>query len=107
MSRPVILTRIHTTLPDTASAKTLAVALLQARLVACAHIAPQGLSLYTWNGTAEESAEVMLWLKTTADRAAEAVAELARRHPYDCPMILTDQVAANPAYADWVTDQTR
>ncbi|WP_444463248.1 divalent-cation tolerance protein CutA [Rhodobacter capsulatus] len=101
------LTRIHTTLPDTATAKTLAQALLQARLVACAHIAPPGLSLYTWNGTPEESAEVMLWLKTTPERAAEAVAELARRHPYDCPMILTDPVAANPAYADWVADQTR
>lgn len=100
------LIRIHTTLPDTATAKTVAAALLQARLVACAHIAPAGLSLYTWNGTAEESAEVMLWLKTTTDRAAEAVAELARLHPYDCPMILTDQVAANPPYAAWVAEQT-
>ena len=99
------LTRIHTTLPDTATAKTLAQALLQARLVACAHIAPPGLSLYTWNGTAEESAEIMLWLKTTPERAAEAVAELARRHPYDCPMILTDTVEANPAYVAWVAEQ--
>lgn len=99
------LTRIHTTLPDTATAKTLAAALLQARLVACAHIAPPGLSLYTWNSAAEESPEVMLWLKTTPERAAKAVAELARRHPYDCPMILTDTVEANPAYVAWVAEQ--
>jgi len=101
------LTRIHTTLPDTASAKTLAEALLQTRLVACAHIAPPGLSLYTWNGTPEDSPEVQLWLKTTPERTAAAVAEIARPHPYDCPMILTDQVEANQAYAEWVTDQTR
>ena len=99
------LSRIHTMLPDSASAKTLVAALLKARLVACAHIAPPGLSLYTWNGAAEESAEVMLWLKTTPDRAPAAVAEIARLHPYDCPMILTDTVTANAAYAAWVAEQ--
>ncbi|MFD2174559.1 divalent-cation tolerance protein CutA [Rhodobacter lacus] len=101
------LTRIHTTLPDAASARALAEALLHARLIACAHIAPPGTSLYTWNGAQEASAEVMLWLKTTPARAAEAVAEIERLHPYDCPMILTDRVAANPAYLAWAEAQTR
>ena len=100
------LTRIHTTLPDTASAQTLAEALLSARLVACAHISAPGLSLYTWNDQRETAPEVMLWLKTTAALAAKAVAELTRLHPYDCPMILTDQVTANEAYAAWVETQT-
>ncbi|WP_444452713.1 divalent-cation tolerance protein CutA [Rhodobacter capsulatus] len=101
------LTRILTTLPDTATATILGKALVTARLVACAHITPPGLSIYTWNGTPEDSPEVQLWLKTTPERTAAVLAEIARLHPYDCPMILTDQVEANQAYAEWVTDQTR
>ncbi|SOC16058.1 divalent-cation tolerance protein CutA [Rhodobacter maris] len=101
------LTRILTTLPDEASALALGRALVQARLVACANVGAHLTSLYTWDGKAEEAAEVQLWLKTTPARAAEAVAEIERLHPYDCPMILTDTVAANPAYLAWAEAQTR
>ncbi len=101
----MILTRILTTLPDTTSTQALGKALVTARLVACAHVSAPGTSFYIWEGQEEHSPEVQLWLKTTPDRAAEALAELARRHPYDCPMILTDTVEANPAYAAWVAEQ--
>lgn len=101
------LTRILTTLPDTASAQALGKALVTARLVACAHVSAPGTSFYIWEGQEEYSPEVQLWLKTTQDRTAATVAEIARLHPYDCPMILTDQVEANQAYAEWVSDQTR
>jgi len=100
------LTRILTTLPDTASAQTLGKALVTARLVACAHVSAPGTSFYIWEGQEEHGAEVQLWLKTTPALAARAVAEIARAHPYDCPMILTDTVEANPAYAAWVAEQT-
>lgn len=99
------LTRILTTLPNTASATALGKALVAARLVACAHVSAPGTSFYTWDGQAEESVEVQLWLKTTLARTPEAVAEVERLHPYDCPMILSDTVEANPTYAAWVAEQ--
>lgn len=100
------LIRILTTLPDTATASTLGKAMVTARLVGCAHVTAPGMSFYVWDGQEEASTEVQLWLKTTPDLAAKAVAEIERLHPYDCPMILTETVTANPAYAQWVMDQT-
>lgn len=100
------ITRLLTYLPTPEAARALGVALLEARLVACANIGGQVSSLYTWQGRAEETRETQLWLKTRADLAARAMAEIERLHPYDCPLIAADQVSVNAAYAQWVAEQT-
>lgn len=101
------ITRLLTYLPSQVAAKTLARALLDARLIACANIGAEVTSLYTWNGSPEEAQEIQLWLKTTTTLASKAMAEIARLHPYECPLIAADEITVNAPYADWVAEQTR
>lgn len=100
------LTRILTYLPTPEAARTLACALLDARLVACANIGPQVTSLYTWQGRPEDTPETQLWLKTTPALAPRTMAEIERLHPYDCPLIAADEITTNASYAAWAAQQT-
>ena len=101
------IARLLTYLPTPEAAQSVATALLDARLIACANIGAQVTSHYTWQGKPEETPEVQLWLKTRSDLAPEVMAKIEHLHPYDCPLIALDEIAVNPAYADWVNTQTR
>ncbi|MCE5973758.1 divalent-cation tolerance protein CutA [Sinirhodobacter sp. WL0062] len=101
------IARLLTYLPTADAAHPLAEALLDARLIACANIGAQVTSLYTWEGTREETPEVQLWLKTRRGLAPEVMAMIERLHPYDCPLVALDEITVNAAYADWVNAQTR
>ena len=101
------IARLLTYLPTTDAAHSLATALIDARLIACANIGAQVTSLYTWQGAREETPEVQLWLKTRSDLAPDVMAKIEQLHPYDCPLIALDEITVNQAYADWVNAQTR
>lgn len=97
---------IVTTLDDEAKAETLARALVEARLAACAQIFPVR-SIYRWKGAPEEAAEWRVEFKTRAALHERAVARLRALHPYETPEILGLDIAdADPAYAQWVFDST-
>ena len=98
--------RILTYTPSLDSARSIAGALLDARLVACANIGPGFESHYVWQGVREVSAETQLWLKTRADLRAAVMAEISRLHPYDVPLIAVDEIMVNAAYREWVVEQT-
>ena len=55
-----------TTLPDRASARALAEALVHERLAACVNVMAECTSIYRWQGAVETAAEVPLWIKTRA-----------------------------------------
>jgi periplasmic divalent cation tolerance protein len=95
-----------TTIYGAAAAKTMARAVLEARLAACVQIFPI-FSHFRWKGDMCESEEFQLHMKLRAEDY-EALAALVRRlHTYETPEILRLDVAqADPGYAEWLFDAT-
>jgi periplasmic divalent cation tolerance protein len=91
------------TAPDLKTARKLANAALQARLIACANLVPKVESHYWWNGKIERGAEVLMILKTTSRRLAALEKLVLALHPYDTPeFVVLDLRGGNRRYLDWV-----
>lgn len=99
---------VQTTLPDEASARALARALVEARLAACVTLGGPVESLYHWQGAVENAREVPLVAKTRAGLFA-AIAEAIRAgHPYELPEILAVPISEGTAdYLAWIDANTR
>lgn len=91
------------TAPSRDAARTLARALVEEQLAACCNIIDRVESIYRWEGSVEEASEVLVVIKTTAERF-EALKERALAlHPYDLPELIALPIAAgSPAYLDWL-----
>lgn len=90
------------TAPDLKTARKLARAALEARLIACANIVPKIESHYWWKDKLETSAEVLLTLKTTAARLPKLEKLVLELHPYDTPEFIALPVQAGTRrYLDW------
>ena len=57
------------------------------RLAACVNLVPV-TSVYRWEGVTQADEEVLLVVKTSAERVAELEAILADEHPYDVPELV-------------------
>lgn len=91
------------TAPDMKTARELARAALQARLIACANIFPQVESHYRWQGRIEQGTEVLMILKTTAKCLRKLEKLITAKHPYDTPeFIVLDLRGGNKRYLDWL-----
>ncbi len=98
---------ILTNLPDEASARTLAVRLVEEGLAACVNILAPCRSVYRWQGAVEEAQEVPLLIKTTAARYAELETAIRAGHPYELPEIIAVPIARGlPDYLNWVAAET-
>jgi periplasmic divalent cation tolerance protein len=91
------------TAPDLKTARALAKAALQARLIACANLVPKIESHYWWRGKIESGAEVLLILKTRKAKLAALEKLILAEHPYDTPEFLVlPLVAGSKKYLDWL-----
>ena len=98
---------VITNLPDQASAESLAGHLLEARLAACVNIMAACSSVYNWQNALQKTAEIPLFIKTTAERYAQLEQAIRARHPYELPEIICLPVRQGlPAYLDWVRQET-
>ena len=96
------------TCPDAASADRIADALVEARLAACVNQLPGLRSVYRWQGGIERADEVLLVIKTTADRLEALTEQVRALHPYQLPELLAFEASGGlSAYLDWVAEQTR
>lgn len=77
-----------TTLADEDTGVELARSLLERRLVACVNIVPGARSLYRWKGRLEDEREVVLIMKTRADRFEFLAAAVDALHPYEEPELI-------------------
>ena len=103
MNRRVKYAVVLVTTPDVKTARKLARAALEARLIACANVIPKIESHYWWQGKIESGAEVLLVLKTTTARLAALEKLIVAKHPYDTPEFLVLPISrGNKRYLEWV-----
>jgi periplasmic divalent cation tolerance protein len=80
--------------------------LVEERLCACVNLMPVQ-SVYEWQGTLQDGAEVLMVAKLPAAGFERFRLRVAGLHPYEVPEILALEVkAAHAPYAAWVTAQT-
>lgn len=96
------------TCPDAGSAARIGAALVEERLAACVNRLPGVASTYRWQGRIEHADEVLLLIKTTAERLPALQQRLPQLHPYELPeLIVVEAAGCLPAYLDWVATETR
>lgn len=98
---------IFVTTPSGEEAETIAKALVEERLAACANIVPSVSSIFRWEGKVERETEALVILKSRRkllDRLIERVRDL---HSYEVPEVIALQIAAgSKAYLDWIKQET-
>jgi periplasmic divalent cation tolerance protein len=78
------------------------------RLCACGHTIAAVRSIYRWQGSVHDEGEARVALHTRRGLVPEIVERTNRDHPYDVPCVIaTPVVGGNPAYVQWVLDETR
>jgi len=80
---------------------------VEKKLAACANIVPGVESIYKWKGKVERAREVLVVIKTTANRLPELEREVKRTHSYDVPeFIVLPIVAGSRKYLAWLQEST-
>lgn len=104
MSDPTSQARIVlTTTSGPDEAASLARALVDERLAACATLIPEVQSIYRWQGEVESSTETLLLIKTAADKLPALEARLHELHAYQVPEFLVLEVeSGSHAYLEWL-----
>jgi periplasmic divalent cation tolerance protein len=96
---------LYLTFPDSETAVRIARALLEARLVACVNVLRGARSLYWWEGSVHDEAEVVAVAKSREDLVAAVAALVRELHPYDTPCIVAWPVADGDAgYLAWIDE---
>ncbi|MFN8063038.1 MAG: divalent-cation tolerance protein CutA [Vicinamibacterales bacterium] len=97
---------VQTTWPsENPEATTVARRLVEEGLAACVQLAPDGVSVYRWEGQTCESRERALTIKTTQGHVEALARRLAELHPYDVPeLIVLPVVSGSEPYLRWVRE---
>jgi len=103
---PEVVT-ILTTVAQEKDAVRIADMLLRDNLAACIQETTIR-SRYKWKGEIRCDPELLLLIKTTADRAETAITAIRKIHPYELPeIILLPVVGGLAEYMNWVHVETR
>ena len=81
--------------------------LVEERLAACCNLLPGVRSIYRWEGKVEESAEVLLVIKSLAGHVDRLRARLVEIHSYQTPELIVLPVSGGlDSYLQWIADNT-
>jgi periplasmic divalent cation tolerance protein len=76
---------------------------VEKKLAACANIVPGVESIYRWKGRVERAREVLVIMKTTANRLPDLEREVKRLHSYEVPeFIVLPLTAGSRDYLNWI-----
>jgi periplasmic divalent cation tolerance protein len=99
---------VYCTCPDDPTARSIANRIVAAGLAGCVNIVPGLTSFYKWEGEMKSGTEVLLLIKTSADRVDELTSELVSLHPYGLPEVIAVPINGGyKPYLDWIKDCTR
>jgi periplasmic divalent cation tolerance protein len=89
-------------------AERIAQALVEERLAACVNVVPGVVSVYRWKGAVHRDDELLLVIKTRAEKVEELRARLVALHSYELPeMVVLSIAGGHPPYLDWIADGVR
>lgn len=81
--------------------------LVDRNLAACVNVVPGLASVYRWQGDVQSANEVLLVIKTSADRLESLESALHSLHSYDLPEFLVLHPNSSSAgYRDWILQCT-
>ncbi len=89
-------------------ARSLAKGMIEEKLAACVNYWQNLASVYRWDGVLCEEQEVVMFVKTTANKFAALTSFVETHHSYTVPCVLQLEVtSANSSYAKWLNDELR
>jgi periplasmic divalent cation tolerance protein len=89
-------------------ARALAGKLVEERLAACVNLVPGVESVYHWQGTVEQSSEVLLVIKTRRSLLADLSKRIETLHTYTVPEVIAMPiVAGSEGYLFWLERELR
>ncbi len=98
---------VLTTFADGDSAAQVVRSLVTEKLAACGTILPGARSIYAWNGSVEDSSEVLVILKIAAASEPHLYKRLKELHPYEVPEIVSLFPSHwDEAYGRWVVESS-
>jgi periplasmic divalent cation tolerance protein len=102
-----VIVTVYAVFGSAAEAQSIARAVVEERLAACANILAPCRSIYKWKGSIQEDEEVPALFKTRADTAEALIARISELHSYDVPAAVVWPIErALPAYAHWVAQES-
>jgi periplasmic divalent cation tolerance protein len=98
---------VYSTFGTREEALSVAQILLEKRLIACANLYDNTVSLYRWEGAIAKEQEVVMMAKTTGEQLQPAMDAIKSLHSYQLPCITAYPVAEGfPPFLQWVRDET-
>lgn len=96
---------VQTTCGDEKEAKTIAAAIVERRLAACAQVSSIS-SVYRWRGKVETNDEWLCIIKTTNERYPAVRDAILQMHSYECPQIVVLSIKdGTNDYLNWISDE--
>jgi periplasmic divalent cation tolerance protein len=91
------------TVSSETEAQTVARALVEERLAACVNIIPGLTSIYRWDGQICEDRELLLLIKTRAEKIATLCDRIVHLHSYAVPEVIALPIAQGSGrYLAWL-----
>ncbi len=98
---------LFVTTPSEEIAEKLARTLVEERAVACAQLLPKIKSFYRWEGKVHADPEVLLLMKTRAEKFAAVRDRIVELHPYDVPQVVASPLSQlHEPYLSWLLENT-
>ena len=96
------------TCKDVGEARSIANALLQKKLIACANIINGVESIYWWKGNIQNATEALLILKTNPNKLDQLIPEIQKNHSYELPSIEFINVDhTTPLVQQWINQSLK
>jgi periplasmic divalent cation tolerance protein len=96
------------TVGNAQDAERIARALVERGLAACVNVVPGVVSVYRWKGQVEREGELLLVIKTRAERFDALREALVGLHPYEVPELIALPIQRGHApYLDWLDENAK
>lgn len=97
-----------TTVDNRKLADQLAHQIVELRLAACVNIIDRVHSVYRWKSNVETAEEILLMVKTSAERVPLLKEKILQLHTYELPEVVVLEVTdGTEAYLSWVIASSR